>query len=104
MYSLSGKHDGSPPFDAEGLSPPAGYALSFEELRNSILVVGPGDAEVHPSWDRSWRERLVNNFEVLTRQLWQVGIREVFAAMKAVAVSSSCRSVGVFDMNSPDSE
>jgi len=27
-----------------------------------------------------------------------------FAAMNAVAVSSSCRSVGWFDMNSPDSE
>ena len=31
-------------------------------------------------------------------------MRCVFAAMNAVAVSSSWRSVGVFDMNSPDSE
>jgi len=68
-----------PPFDPDGLLPPSDYELSFDELRRSTLVVGPGNPSAYPSWDGSWRERLVNNLEILTRQLWQVGIREVFA-------------------------
>jgi len=37
------------PFDADGLLAPADYELSFEELRQSVLVVGPGDGDDHPS-------------------------------------------------------
>lgn len=43
-----------PPFDADGLLPPADYEVSFEELRKSILIVGPADAKEHSSWDRPW--------------------------------------------------
>jgi|SRR5579872_83311 len=68
-----------PPFDADGLLPPADYELSLDELRQSILVSGLGNPVAYPSWDKPWRERLVNNLEVLTRQLWQVGISEIFA-------------------------
>jgi hypothetical protein len=49
--------------------------VPFDELRRSVLVAGAGGQ----SWDASWREHLVNNLEVLARQLWQVGIREIFA-------------------------
>jgi hypothetical protein len=68
-----------PPFDADGLLPPNDYELSLDELRQSILVSGPENRATYPSWDQPWRERLVNNLEILTRQLWQVGIREIFA-------------------------
>ena len=68
-----------PRFDADGLLPPSDYELSLDELRQSILVSGPTDLIAYPSWDKPWRERLVNNLETLTRQLWQVGIREIFA-------------------------
>ncbi len=68
-----------PPFDADGLLPAADYELSFEELRNSSLVTGPSSAPENSSWDHQWRELLVANLEILTMQLWQVGIREVFA-------------------------
>ena len=34
---------------------------------------------ISPNWDSGWRTQLVDNLEVLTRQLWQVGITEVFA-------------------------
>src|SRR5579863_3784862 len=68
-----------PPFDSDGLLPPSDYELALDELRRSILVVGPGNLSAYPAWDRSWRELLINNLEILTRQLWQVGIREVFA-------------------------
>src|SRR5579862_3823044 len=67
-----------PAFDADGLLPPADYELSFDELRDSILVAGPNDP-AHSSWDWQWRRLLVGNLEILTRQLWQVGIRQVFA-------------------------
>jgi hypothetical protein len=64
-----------PTFDADGLLPPNDYELSFEELRHSILAVGPGRAE----WDSAWRLQLIGNLETLTEQLWQVGVSEVFA-------------------------
>src|ERR1700722_3472056 len=68
-----------PPFDANGLLPPGDCEVSFEELRRSILVVGPSGAAASTTWDRDWRAKLVDNLEILTRQLWQVGIAEIFA-------------------------
>lgn len=68
-----------PSFEADGLLPPGDYEVSFDELRRSILVVGPEGAAMSPTWDSRWRAKLVDNLEVLTRQLWQVGISEVFA-------------------------
>jgi hypothetical protein len=41
--------------------------------------VGPGVTAAANSWDAPWRERLVENFEVLVRQLWAVGVRDVYA-------------------------
>ncbi len=73
-------NDGSlPPFDEAGLLPPGDYEVTFEQLRASSLVLGPADPDLYPNWDSRWRARLVNNLEVLTRQLWQVGITDVFA-------------------------
>lgn len=68
-----------PSFEIDGLLPPADYEVSFDELRQSILVVGTGGAARSPTWDSAWRAKLVDNLEILTRQLWQVGITEVFA-------------------------
>lgn len=68
-----------PPFEPDGLLPAGDYEVSFAELRQSVLVLGPGDPREYPNWDGVWREELVNNLEVLTRQLWAVGIREVYA-------------------------
>ena len=68
-----------PPFGPEGLLLPGDYDVSFVELGESLLVRGPGDREQYPTWDVSWRKHLVENLEILTQQLWQVGIREVFA-------------------------
>jgi hypothetical protein len=68
-----------PPFEADGLLPAGDYEVSFDDLRRSILVLGPSDARSSPTWDAEWRGKLVDNLEVLTRQLWQVGITEIFA-------------------------
>jgi hypothetical protein len=68
-----------PPFDSDGLLPPGDYEVSLDELRQSMLVLGPGDPKRHPSWDGPWRGQLAGNLEILARQLWQVGIREIFA-------------------------
>ncbi len=65
-----------PPFEQDGLLPPGDYEISFEELLQSVLVLGPG---YESAWDTLWHERLVGNLEILTRQLWQIGIREIFA-------------------------
>jgi len=66
-----------PPFGADGLLPPADYDVTFEELQASILANGPDDGRT--SWDAAWRLRLIDNLEILSRQLWQVGVREIFA-------------------------
>jgi hypothetical protein len=68
-----------PPFGPDGLLPPGDYEVSFDELRQSPLVLGPPDPAEHTAWDAPWRDELVGNLEILTRQLWQAGIREVFA-------------------------
>jgi hypothetical protein len=66
-----------PAFTEDGLLPPADCELTHDELRRSLLVVGPGAG--YPNWDIAWRRRLVDNLEILVNQLWQAGVREVFA-------------------------
>jgi hypothetical protein len=67
-----------PSFQQDGLLPPGDYEVSFDELRNSVLAQGPV-ADSSPRWDKDWRRRLIDNLEVLTRQLWSIGIREIYA-------------------------
>jgi hypothetical protein len=64
-------------FDADGLLPPGDYRLTLDELRESLLVQGPAAAR-SPNWDAPWRRKLVDNLEILVRQLWAVGIDEIF--------------------------
>lgn len=66
-----------PPFDADGLLPPSDYEVTLDELRVSVLANGPDDERA--SWDTAWRLRLIDNLEILSHQLWQVGVREIFA-------------------------
>jgi hypothetical protein len=68
-----------PPFESGGLLPPGDYEVSFEELQHSTLVLGPNDPSMYASWDARWRRRLVDNLEILTLQLWKVGVHEIFA-------------------------
>lgn len=61
-------------FDGDDCLPEGDYELTIDELRSSLLVVGPGDQ----NWDRSWRAELVDNLEIVVQQLWQAGITEIF--------------------------
>ena len=63
-------------FTALGLLPLGAHQATFEELRASLLVCGPGVG--NSTWDSEWRARLVDNAEVLVSQLWEVGITEIF--------------------------
>jgi len=67
-----------PGFTAEGLLPPGDYVLTLAALADSMLVHGPHDAERYPNWDADWRRHLVENLGILVRQLWQVGVTEIF--------------------------
>jgi len=67
-----------PAFSEEGVLPVGDYELTLDELRESALVVGPDEAVRSDHWDADWRRNLVNNLAVLVRQLWQVGIIEIF--------------------------
>ena len=62
-------------FTDNGILPPGDYLLTLDELAESLLVEGPGQS---PSWDRDWRQKLVENLAVLVDQLWRIGIREIF--------------------------
>ena len=68
---------GIPGFTPDGMLPPGDYEVSFAELRKSILVVGPRQGG-YPHWDRAWRAVLVDNLEVLVKQLCQAGIMDMF--------------------------
>lgn len=62
-------------FNSDGLLPQGDYELTLEELKQSILVKGPGDGE---PWDENWRLFLVENLEIMVLQLWTIGITEIF--------------------------
>lgn len=62
-------------FDGRGMLQPDDHAMTLGDLRHSILVTGPPE---RPTWDRAWRAALVDNLEVLARQLWQVVVHEIF--------------------------
>lgn len=70
--------DKVPDFTSDGLLPPGTYELTFGELCESKLVLGPGEPREIPGWDAAWRLKLVENARVLVLQLSQVGISEVF--------------------------
>ncbi len=61
-----------PEFTDDGLPPSGDYELTFEQLKQSMLVVGPG--RNYPDWHLSWRLQLVCSLEILARQLWQAGM------------------------------
>lgn len=62
-------------FNADGLLDPGTYDATFVDIRKSILVVGDGCS---PTWDRAWRDELVSRCEVLVKQLWSVGVDDVY--------------------------
>jgi len=61
----------------DGVLPIGDYEVTFAELRNSVLVRGCGELRKN-NWDIEWREKLVNNLEIMTKQLWKVGISNIF--------------------------
>lgn len=69
---------GIPEFTEDGLLPPGDYEVTLDELRESVLVVGPRNQASYSNWDAAWRKKLVDNLEVMVRQLWQVGIADIF--------------------------
>ena len=65
-------------FSTAGTLPAGDYSMTLAMLRESILVLGPGEPKQFPTWDASWRATLVDNLEILSRQLWAVGIDRIF--------------------------
>lgn len=50
-----------PTFMEDGLLPPGDFELTLDQLRQSLLVVGP--ASGYANWDSSWRAQLVDHLE-----------------------------------------
>ena len=66
-----------PAFTSDGLLPVGEYQMTLSELRGSPLVQA-GSGGNDPNWDAVWRATLVDQLEVLARQLWAVGVDEIF--------------------------
>jgi hypothetical protein len=62
-------------FNNNGLLDAGTYSASIKEVKKSLLVLGDGSSA---SWDKDWREALINNASVLIEQLWNVGVKEIF--------------------------
>lgn len=62
-------------FNEDGLLEPGDYPMTIAQLRDSLLVKGPGGEQ---PWDFQKRLMLVDNLEVLVNQLHTVGITEIF--------------------------
>lgn len=62
-------------FNNDGLLDAGTYKATFAEMRKSILVNGDGSSQ---TWDRDWRLELTVRAEVLVKQLWQVGVSDIF--------------------------
>lgn len=62
-----------PPFNKDGFLPPGEYCLTLTELKKSMLVNNPTS-----SWDREWRLQLVNNLEIIAKQLWRIQIENMY--------------------------
>ena len=63
-----------PPFDATGLLPFGTHRATLDQVRTSHLITGEGNGD----WDSAWRSHLLENAELLVKQLWSVGITEIF--------------------------
>jgi hypothetical protein len=73
---MSGKGLSELAFTPNGLLPPGDYSGTLSQLRDSLLVQGIDEKADY--WDAAWRDRLVDNLEILACQLWQVGITRIF--------------------------
>lgn len=62
-------------FNDFGLLPPGDFKLTIQELKESLLVNGPNDGTL---WDQKWRLYLVEQLEIMVKQLWSVGVQEIF--------------------------
>ena len=67
-----------PTFTPDGVLPQGDYALSLAQLEESMLVLGPGPPKDHLVWDAAWRLQLTANLKVMVKQLWQIGIDDIF--------------------------
>lgn len=62
-------------FNEDGVLTPGDYPMTTEALKDSLLVRGPGNEF---PWNKKRRLKLVNNLEILVKQLHTIGIDEIF--------------------------
>lgn len=62
-------------FTEDGVLPPGDYSMTIEQLKESLLVKGPGDDS---PWNNKKRLLLVENLGIMVSQLHDVGIDDIF--------------------------
>ena len=64
-------------FNQDGLLPPGDHPLTLNQLKDSLLVRGP-NPRPEAGWDAGWRLALVERAEILIKQLWEIGIDDIY--------------------------
>jgi hypothetical protein len=62
-----------PAFNQHGVLPSGDYPMTFSELRKSTLIHHQA-----PNWDTGWRLHLLEQCEIMVKQLWAIGITEIY--------------------------
>ncbi len=62
-------------FNSDGLLAPGTYDASISDIRVSILVQGDGSSL---TWDKAWRDSLLDRASILINQLWSVGVNDIY--------------------------
>ena len=76
--------------------------MTFDDIRKSILARGPVIFQA-PTWDSEWRAKLVDNLEIIVKQLWAVGITEIFVDGSFVEEKDHPNDIdGYFECNARD--
>ena len=61
-------------FNSNGVLDPGTYEATMSDIQNSILVNGNSSS----SWDIPWRTQLLENASVLIKELWSLGIEDIY--------------------------
>ena len=60
---------------SSGVLPPYDYHVTYDEIKESILIEGDGSST---TWDKEWRLKVLSNFLVLAKQLWAAGVEDIY--------------------------
>jgi hypothetical protein len=80
-------------FTDYGYLPPGDHEMTFNELTQSVVVVGEPWIS---GWDEEWRLELVSNLKMLVQPLWRMGIEDIWIDGSFCSTKTDPRDVDAF--------